>query len=371
MRVSSISWLGYAVPFKHPYITAHSRAVTRYGLLIFLTAEDGTVGVGEASPIGVGSHEEVERIAEDIRHLSRIILRTIPQGSDYHQLLRRIEMPNTIRFGLESAYIDLQGQLMGMSALELIGGRVTKIPINSLIASETLDEALSELSVLATKGFTSIKLKVGARGLEEEIAFVSSIREAVGPDIKIRIDVNGCWGVNQAIEALKQFEPYNLEYVEQPTSPDDQEGLAKVRRAVSIPIALDESIGSIEQGIQIITQDLADILVIKAARLGGIHNAQTIGQMADTKKISVVVTSSLESGVGILASAYLASTIPCHRFAHGLGTGLLLTDDLTSSDHLIANGILTIPSGSGLGFKLVETTLKRYGIGIAGQNDYS
>jgi len=351
-------------------MTANSHAITRYGLLIFLTNEDGTIGVGEASPVGVGTFDEVKRIAEDIHRLSSLILGTISQSSSYHQLLRRIEIPNTIRFGLESAYIDLQGQLMGVPASELVGGRVTNIPINLLIASETLNEALSELSELATKGFTSIKLKVGTRSLGEEIMFVSSIREAVGHDAKIRIDVNGCWGANQAIESLQQLEPYNLEYVEQPTSPDDREGLARVRRSISIPIALDESIGSIEQGIQIITQDVADILVIKAARLGGFHNAQTIVDMADTKGKSVVITSSLESGVGILASANLASTLPHHRFAHGLATGLLLTNDLTASDQLIADGTLTIPPGSGLGFKLLETTMENFGIGIAGHNDY-
>jgi O-succinylbenzoate synthase len=169
-------------------------------------------------------------------------------------------------------------------------------------------------------GARTAKVKVAEPGqtLDDDIARVDAVRALVPT---VRVDANGAWTVVQAVDAAKALGP--LEYIEQPCATVDE--LAQVRRQVDVPIAADESIRKADDPLAVVRAGAADIAVLKVAPLGGISALLTIAGQID---IPVVVSSALDSAVGIAIGLAAASALPRLDHACGLGTGRLFVEDV-------------------------------------------
>ena len=366
MKPTGVGWRGFGVPFNRSYLTSETRSTTRYGLLLFLHTDTGVVGVGEASPVGAGSWREVKETATQLEGLASQLLGMGLSTWELGQDLPSFDISPALRFGLETALLDLSGKAKECSVVELLRGGSHPVSVNALISAETPQEVLREAQEAVALGFTSLKLKVALGTLEEDETLVSSIRGEVGTGVRLRIDPNQGWSVSQAIDAIHRLALYNLEYVEQPVPGDDLAGLREVRRAVQVPIAVDEALGSVDDLRRLVEADAADLLVLKAGRLGGFHASMEVIRLAEEEGIPVVVTSSLESGVGLAASLALTTTLASHPFAHGLATGLLLENDLVFPHIVPSGGVLIPPQGPGLGIEVDTKALDKYGINIKG-----
>ncbi|MDO8473714.1 MAG: o-succinylbenzoate synthase, partial [Dehalococcoidia bacterium] len=351
MKLCSIAWRGFALPFRNPYMTSRGCADARFGLLVFIGSDSGISGIGEASPIGPGTRGEVERVAEALKG---IVPRLV--GMDLQSALDAsdsADLPPPLRFGLETALLDLEGRQQGCSLTELLGGRnvAVRVPVNATIASASPETACEEAEAALRAGFSSFKLKVGVGTPEQDAELVSAVRRSVGPDARIRVDANQAWTTGTALKAARLLSKHRLEYIEQPVAASDVAAMAKVRRSAGVPIAADESLCSIADLRRIIDAGAADVFILKAARLGGLRTSLRIVGEASGSGFPVVVTSSLESAVGIAANIHLSAALPAHTFAHGLATGLLFSDDLVSPPLAISNGIVSVPVSPGLGVR--------------------
>ena len=362
MIISGIGWHGYSLPFRRRFVSADSTASTRFGLLVFIRTSEGIVGIGEASPLGAGSLAGVDAIVSALGKIAPRLLNHIDAAERFI-----IEgLPPALSFGLETALRDIRGQSSGVSLTALLGGKPSQLVVNTIITAALPERAAAEARVALKSGFSCIKLKVGSGTLEKEEAMVAAVRRAAGPDMQIRLDANQAWSVEQAIAAIRCLAEYDLEYVEQPVAASDIAGMAEVRRAVPVPLAADESLGSIIDLHSILDAGAADVFIIKAARLGGFGKSLRIAKEAAERGHPVVVTTALESGIGIAASAHLAAALPSQTKAHGLATGLLLEDDLLSTGWAPADGFLHVPAKPGLGLQVNAASLRKYSSGIIG-----
>ncbi|MBI4202694.1 MAG: o-succinylbenzoate synthase [Chloroflexi bacterium] len=366
MKIVGMAWQGYALPFRRPYVTSQGQATMKYGLLVTLLSEEGVTGIGEGSPVGPGSLAEVaiaSTLLEDMAPsiVSEAFFRAEEMLPDLTAL---VPMP-CLAFGLETAYLDLLGKTRGKSMSDLLGWRPQEAPINAVIASESSVEAAREATEAVSQEFSSLKIKVG-QGLATDLALLSAVRDAVGHKVKLRADANGIWSISQAIETIKRLAAFGLEYVEQPVAATDLAGMAEVRRSVHVPIAADEALRTVKDAEGVLGTQAADIFIIKAARLGGIRPSLQAVETAERAGKQSVITSSLESGIGLAASAHLASALGAHPFAHGLGTGLLYHEDLLEIPLLPMSGKLATPQGPGLGVVLDRGQLRKYAIDIKG-----
>jgi len=166
---------------------------------------------------------------------------------------------------------------------------------------------------------------------EAEIARVAAVRAALGPAIRLRLDANGAWGVDEAIAIIRAVERYGIELVEQPAPVDDLAGLARVRAAVDTPIAADESVGGPEQARQVVEAGAADVLIVKPIPAGGLRRAREVIALAQAAGLRALVTTTIDSGVGVAAALHLAATLPAPPLACGLATGPLLVGDLIAA----------------------------------------
>ncbi len=201
------------------------------------------------------------------------------------------------------------------------------IPINATlpaVAAAQVPAVLERFGAVRT-----VKVKVAERGqtLDDDVARVRAAREHLGPVGRIRVDANGAWNIDEAEHAAHLLAPFDLEYLEQPCASVDE--LAELRERLrdwQLPIAADESVRKAEDPLAVARAGAADLLVIKAAPLGGVRAALAIAADAG---LPVVISSALESSVGLAMGARLAAAVPELLFDCGLGTAALLAADVT------------------------------------------
>jgi len=186
------------------------------------------------------------------------------------------------------------------------------------------------------RGFPAVKVKVrDAAG----VALVRAVRDAVGPGVGVRIDANGAWDVDTAVTMIAKLSVFDLEYVEQPCASLDD--LAAVRRRVDVPIAADECIRSLGDARALRAKDAADVIVLKQQPLGGVRAALAIAEAAG---VPAVVSSMMETSVGIAAGVALAAALPELPYACGLATLDVLAGDVTHSPLVPVDGALAVRS---------------------------
>jgi O-succinylbenzoate synthase len=215
----------------------------------------------------------------------------------------------------------------------------THIPVNVTVPA--VDAATAHRIVTASGGCRTAKVKVAEPGqtVAEEIARLEAVRDAIGPGGAIRIDANGLWDVDTALARLAVLDRAagGLEYAEQPVP--TVAGLAAVRRAVHVPIAADESIRRAEDPLAVVRAHAADIVVLKVQPLGGVRACLALAEQVG---LPVVVSSALETSVGLAAGIALAAALPELPYACGLATAQLLTADVVAHPLLPVDGEIRV-----------------------------
>lgn len=215
----------------------------------------------------------------------------------------------------------------------------SQVPVNVTVPA--CDPERARQIVLASNGCRTAKVKVAEPGqhASEDEARLEAVRDALGADGLIRVDANGGWDVDTAIARIPVLDRAagGLEYVEQPSP--TVEDLAAVRRKVDVPIAADESIRRAEDPYRVRDLDAADIAVLKVQPLGGVRACLRI---AEDIGLPVVVSSALETSIGIAAGVALAAALPELEHACGLATVQLLADDLVADPLLPLDGVLPV-----------------------------
>lgn len=210
------------------------------------------------------------------------------------------------------------------------------VPINVTVPAVDADTARG---IVAASGCATAKVKVAEPGqtLTDDLARLDAVRQVLGPDGKVRIDVNGAWDVATAVDTIERMSEFDLEYVEQPV-PTIAE-MRQVRDRVGVPIAADESVRTASDPAEVVEAGGADILVLKVQPLGGV--IPTL-ELAAGFGLPVVVSSALETSVGMAAGVRAAACLPDLDYACGLGTVTMLCDDVVSASLVPEDGSLRV-----------------------------
>ncbi|WP_396599117.1 o-succinylbenzoate synthase [Frigoribacterium sp. R86507] len=278
-------------------------------------------------------------------HVVRLPLRTRFRGLDEREALV-VEGPSGwtefspfLEYGPAESAAWLAATIhFGWGRLPDVGAR--RVPVNATLPAVAADRVPDVLA--RYRGCRTVKVKVAERGqtLADDIARVAAAREWVGPEGRVRVDANGGWSVESAEEALVGLAPYTLEYAEQPCATVPE--LAELRRRVSglgVLVAADESVRKADDPLAVARAGAADLLVIKAQPLGGVTAALRIVAAAG---LPVVVSSALDTSVGLSMGAHLAAAVTDLRHDCGLGTAALLGADVTRDPLLPVDGAIDV-----------------------------
>jgi L-alanine-DL-glutamate epimerase-like enolase superfamily enzyme len=362
--IGGLSAVRVRVPFRRPFATATGMWLHREAWILFVVGPDGRIGVGEAVLEPDATEVEETLLARLVREAAdRARSGDVPDAEE----LELLGTPGrAFRAALDAARFDLlpaggweaEGVLgLAGSAAPGAAGAARGVPVNGTIGfggpAAGAEAALQAIEA----GFTTLKLKAGAeRETLDLVARVRAIRTAAGPDVRLRLDINGAWDLPTAEERLEAVSRFGIEYVEQPLPVDDSAGAAELRRRVDVPIAADEAAASPVAVRRLLAEEAADVLVVKPARVGGAAAVAEIAEAAADHGVPVVVSTLFETGIGIaaaLAAAAQLRQVPWARFptplAHGLATAGLLEHDLLEEPLVVEAGQMHAPGGDGAG----------------------
>jgi O-succinylbenzoate synthase len=221
--------------------------------------------------------------------------------------------------------------------------RRDRVPVNVTVPAVGPDEARR---IVAASGCATAKVKVAEPGqtLDDDVERVAAVREVIGVEGAIRVDANAAWSVDEAVEVLGRLEEAagGLEYAEQPCA--TLGALAEVRARTGVRIAADEALRR-DHADPVLVRDAVDVAVIKVQPSGGVHAALAL---VERLGLPAVISSALDTSVGLAAGVRLAAALPELPSACGLATGLLLADDVVERSLLPEGGVLTATDASGL-----------------------
>ncbi|WP_286961476.1 MULTISPECIES: o-succinylbenzoate synthase [Arsenicicoccus] len=225
------------------------------------------------------------------------------------------------------------------------------VPVNATVPAVAAGEVAGV--VARFDGCRTAKVKVAERGqsLDDDLARVAEVRRVMGPDARVRVDANGGWSVDDALWALDALSRHGLEYAEQPCATVEELAalrIALARNGIDVPVAADESIRKAEDPLLVARLEAADMVVVKVAPLGGVRAALGVVEACG---LPAVVSSALDTSVGIRAGVALAAALPSLEHACGLGTVALLDGDVAAAP--------LVPRGGALGIRPVEVSRNR------------
>ncbi len=362
MAIIDVECYPYALPFRTPISTAHGALKVREGAIVEIITSGDLVGYGEIAPLPTfGGDDLATALAPLPAIIAGLLGEQIAEALDTLRDTRTL--PSAMVCALETALLDVQGQSTGQSIGQLLAPTLahnrSEVAVNAVVGATAIEQAVSSAQAAVAAGFRCIKLKMG-RGQQEEIERVAAMRAAIGPEVRLRLDANEGWHFSQAVAILSACAGYDIQYVEQPLKAANLQGMHELRREVPIPLAADEAIIGFASARRILAMEAADVLIIKPQLTGGLRVSQQLIYEATERGIQCVITSTMESGIGVVSALHLAAASPVITLECGLATLDLLVDDLIVDSPTIHEGFMALPTQSGLGVRVDKGALAHY-----------
>ncbi|MDP6442728.1 MAG: enolase C-terminal domain-like protein [Pirellulaceae bacterium] len=311
MKISRVESLPVRIPLKpefHMKSALGQHQVSDY-VLIRITTDDGIEGAGEATVMVRWSGETVwgaHALAE--RVIGPAIIGDDPRDIDGALAkMNRIAAKNWfIKSAIEMALWDIVGKAEGKPVYDLLGGPVRSRDIRGRFSmgAYEVERASRRAKELVSWGFTTIKVKVGGKPADD-IARVTAVREAIGPDLELVIDANCGWDADTAIHCIHALEDCRLGLVEQPTTNGDYAALARVRRETNVPVMADDICFDYVDAEELIRNDCCDVISLYPGKNGGIAVSKRIAEFAGRHGVACSIGSNLEWDVATAAMGHL------------------------------------------------------------------
>ncbi len=359
MRVTDLRTIIVEVPLARPTLNSSGVSNDRVRcVLVFIDTDVGVTGESFLFTNGGRRIEVLETmvtslkpgvIGKDIRHAERI-------WEDLFRELYFLGNKGVTIFGLaaiDTALWDAKGKALGQSVTSLLGTAHTRIPVytsQGLWLSSTPDELAKEAAGYVAQGFGGVKMRVGKKHVEEDVERVAAVRKAIGPKTPLMCDSSRGFTADHAIRLARKLEAFNLTWFEEPVSPYDYSGSAKVAAAIDTPLASGETESTRYGFREMLAHGAADIWMADLGRVGGVSEFVKVAHLAAAYDIPISNHLFTEQSVGILG-AFANTTWLEH---------ITWTSNLHREHLLIEDGHAIVPDRPGLGFTFDPDAIERY-----------
>jgi L-alanine-DL-glutamate epimerase-like enolase superfamily enzyme len=310
MHIERITVGEVKVPLKVPFKTALRTVTEVHDLVLIIESSTGLKAYGEAAPTAVITGDLIEsmRAALDLiapRLIGKDVLdfaanlRTVQQAVIHH---------SSLKAALEIALYDLRAQHFGVPLYQLLGGGTPRIRTDVTISVNDTVTMVNDCLRAVSDGFDALKIKVGGRTWQDDLASILAIHQAVGPTIGLRLDANQGWTPKHAVRVIQSIERAGiaLELVEQPVLASDVAGLKFVTDHILTPVLADEAVFSAGDALQILRTRSADIINIKLMKTGGISQAVEVANLTRRHGRTCMMGCMLEGAISVTAAAHFA-----------------------------------------------------------------
>lgn len=322
MSIERVEVFPLRLRLKRPFETGKGSVDAREVAVLRLTDRDGAVGLGEITPYPQPGPSALA----DMVGVFELQARPRLEGAELDATAALLDelgsrLPAPVMAALDTALLDLQARRLGVPLANLFHRPArTKVPVNATLAASDAATLAAQARAFVDLGFTTLKLKVG---MDDDLARVQAIRDAVGWSVALRLDANGVWYSAEAVEKLSALAQFGIELIEQPVRADDLVGMHRVRDAVTVPVVADEGLRDAADLREHVRQNACDGVAVKLSPVGGPSRAHTLVDQAERAGLFCIVTSTLDGSVGLAASLHFACARPEIELACGLATGLI------------------------------------------------
>jgi muconate cycloisomerase len=362
MKIQEITLAPLFMTFKEPY---HWYGRVDHGatvVLMTVRTDSGLVGRGESTSsfpaegsLGLLGNIVGPLLGRSVFDIGRHVSRSRHLGL----INDTVRMPGLLLAGLEMALWDVVGRAAGLPLYQLWGGAARDyVDYFGFVQGDEASELAESAKKLCGQGFGVVYMKAG-RGEKSDIKNVRAVREAVGPDRKLRVDANEGWDVFTAKNMIKKLAEFDLEFVEQPVGCRSLAALAEVKRSSPVPIAVDQGAYTLEEVFQVCSRNLADVLVLSPHETGGASNFRKAAAVGEAAGIPVCLHGQFTTGLTDLFHHHLGLTLPNLTDGNQIMNQLLTEDLLEGSPLRLENGGLGLPQGPGIGADLNPDVLAR------------
>lgn len=360
MKIVKIETAEVKIPLVTPFKTALRTVEAVHDIVVRVVTDDGQEGFGEAPPTAVITGDTLGSIRcaiEDFIAPSLLGMEIENLDGIMKKLHGCILKNTSAKAAVDMAIYDLFAKSCKKPLYQVLGGYRKEFETDLTISVNEIDEMVEDSLKAVKQGFRILKIKVGKESLKD-IERIKAIRQAVGSDVKLRIDANQGWTPKEAIQIIHTLEDMNIgiDLVEQPVSAHDFEGMKFVTARVMTPVLADESVFSVQDAIRLIQERAADLINIKLMKTGGIYEALKICSLAESYGVECMIGCMLESKIAVSAAAHLAAAKGVITRADLDGPSLCKTDPYTGGPIYQGSRILMTDD---------------YGIGITGVPGFS
>ena len=333
--ITAVHLRPYALPLVRPWVAASATLTVRRGILVGVTASDGATGWGDCAPLPSSGDAGHDQVSEALKRAAALLpARTV---EDAAAAIAALAVPE-IRWGLETAVMGLLARRQGLPLVRLLGGPATATGIAVNAALGPLDAGCAQRAGAALeRGFRLGKIKVGLAAVHDELRALRALNHHLEGRMRLRLD---------ARRFLAGLSDLPMDGIEEPLAAPTLDGLARLQDSVPFAVAIDESLAELGAGAVLATGAVRR-LVLKPARIGGMGRILDLAATARDRGVEIVLTSVVESAIGVTAAAHLAAALP-RPAAHGLATCEWLAEDVAPPP-VMADGRLRLPAGPGLG----------------------
>ena len=331
MKIKQLEIFAIDLPLIEPFIVSYDTYPSMPSIIVKLTTECGLIGWGESVPDDHVTGETFEGTFSVLAHrLAPPLIGQNPMEFEkIHDLLNSlVKDAPAAKAAIDIACHDVSAKKLGVPVYQLIGGRYhEKFRITHVLSIAEPEEMARVAVEKVAEGYTSFKMKVG-RDVASDVKRINAVRQAVGEEIAIRVDVNQGWqSSSNTLQALAQLQHANIDWLEQPVLANDIDAMVEIKSKTTVPLMIDEGLCGVRDMREIIAKRAADKVNIKLMKCGGIYPASKLAAMAEMAGIECQIGSMLESSIGSAAGFHVA-------FAKKIITSVELTGPLKFSQDI-------------------------------------
>jgi L-alanine-DL-glutamate epimerase-like enolase superfamily enzyme len=363
MRIAAVRTIPYAIPYAKPLLFASGSISVADNVLVEIETEDGVIGIAEAPPRPYTYGETQESIVAVIdRHFAPQLLGLdLLEREVMRQRLERTVGNPAAKSAIDMAVWDAVGRSLGQPVHQLLGGHTDRVAVSHMLGFDEPEIVAAEAVALRESlGIRSLKIKVGRRPLEVDVAVCRAVRDAVGPDVELYIDGNRGWTAAEAARAVSQLSDVGLTRVEELCPADDVLSRRWLVSQCAIPFVADESATTPAEVVREILSGAATAVSIKTARTG-FSDSLRVSHLVEGLGIQAVVGNQIDGHLGTVCSlAFAVSQASISRSAAELSNYLDLSDSLLRDPLVITDGEMIVDPRPGLGVEIDPEKLARY-----------
>lgn len=374
MKINKVEIVPLSLPISRTLTISRGKETSCRLIILKVHTDEGITGYGEIMELPAYSGISLESIYyAQKNYLTDAIIGQDPFDIEriFARMNSALPFNECAKSAIDIALHDIMGKSTGLPVYKLLGGNFGKVPVTGALVDIMPPDESAEYAKMQIKklGVRNVKVKIGD---PDSIKRVEAIREAIGPNIKIRVDANAGYRVDEALRVIRGLEPYDLELVEQPVAGQDLQGMCEIKNQVDIPIEADESVNTIQDALKVIKMNAADIILIKFQKPGGLYYSKKLAGIAEAAGIPCVAGGAFGGAFSKVACQHLATAtsqlqkgyacegpMPWHG-KPGESKINLLKESLLETTY--KEGFITAPNKPGLGVEPNEEMIEKYRI---------